>query len=81
MIVSWVDIAVEAGARREKACRELGLDPRTLERWRAGGVSDDGRRGPRHVPKNKLTASERAVVVPWGFAHLGTRCPIRCSIF
>jgi hypothetical protein len=49
---------VQAGARRASAAAEAGLDPRTLERWRAG-AEDDERRGPRIVPRNKLSAHER----------------------
>ena len=63
MIVSLVDVAVATGARRAVACAELGLDARTLERWRAAGVIDDGRHGPRRTPKNKLTHAERARIV------------------
>ena len=55
--------AVASGARRAVACAELGLDARTLERWRAPGVIDDGRHGPRRTPKNKLTRAERARIV------------------
>lgn len=61
-ILERVEEAVQAGARRASAAAEAGLDPRTLERWRAG-AEDDGRRGPRTVPKNKLSARERKRVV------------------
>jgi transposase InsO family protein len=61
-ILALVEEAVQAGARRASAASEAGLDPRTLERWRAGAV-DDERRGPRTVPKNKLSARERERVV------------------
>lgn len=44
----------------ERCCEELGLDPRTVQRWRHGGVGDDGRHGPKTAPKNKLPPSERA---------------------
>ena len=57
-----VVVACRPGARRASAASEAGLDPRTLERWRAGAV-DDERRGPRTVPKNKLSARERERVV------------------
>ena len=61
--MSLIAVAVASGARRAVACTELGLDARTLERWRASGVADDGRHGPRRVPKNKLTRSERARII------------------
>jgi transposase InsO family protein len=62
MILTLIEEAVEAGARRASAASEAGLDPRTLERWRAGAV-DDERRGPRTVPANKLSVRERERVV------------------
>lgn len=54
--------AVSAGARREITAREVGLDPRTVERWRGGKV-DDERRGPRTSPRNKLPDATRAKVL------------------
>lgn len=55
---------MQSGARWRRACEVAGLDPRTVERWRRqedGG--DDGRRGPRTVPANKLSERERERVV------------------
>jgi transposase InsO family protein len=63
MILGLVQEAVEAGARLEKACETLGLAARTLQRWRAQGVGEDRRAGPRHAPANKLSAAERARVL------------------
>lgn len=62
--LSLVAEAVEGGCRLERACNELGLDVRTVQRWRAqpaGGL--DARRGPRTQPRQKLTAKERAKVL------------------
>jgi putative transposase len=53
--------AVAAGARREQACKLLGLSARTLERW--DDESEDSRRGPKSSPANKLTAEERRRIV------------------
>lgn len=53
---------MSAGARREVAAREVGLDPRTVERWRGGKV-EDARRGPRTSPRNKLPDATRAKVL------------------
>lgn len=36
----------------------LGLDERTLQRWRKKGVGDDLREGPKTAPRNKLTPQE-----------------------
>ena len=63
MILGLVDEAVTAGARQHKACQLLGLDPRTLQRWRAQGIGEDRRAGPMQVPANKLSAAERAKVL------------------
>lgn len=52
-----------AGARRAPACRIVGLDPRTEQRWRAQGGGDDRRVGPTSTPANKLTEAERADVL------------------
>jgi putative transposase len=58
-----VDEAVGAGARREAACETLELNARTLERWRKNVAKQDGRKGPRTSPKNKLSIEERARVI------------------
>lgn len=34
-----------------------------MQRWRAGGVGDDGRHGPRTAPSNKLSDAERKAIV------------------
>jgi transposase InsO family protein len=62
MTVQAVNAAVAAGARREAACETVGLDARTLERWRSGN-DDDKRRGPMTAPANKLSAEERQEVL------------------
>lgn len=54
-----VDEAVKDGARAEKACEMLELSARTVERWRASGGGEDGRRGPKTPPANKLSEVER----------------------
>ena len=56
-----VDEAVAAGARREAACKVVGLPARTLQRWKH--TSDDNRNGPKHTPANKLSEAERRKVV------------------
>lgn len=57
MIRTLIAEAVTAGARRWKACELLGIAARTLERW--GDDREDGRHGPKSVPANKLSATER----------------------
>jgi putative transposase len=52
--------ATKSGARFELACKELGLDARTVQRWKKQGVDGEDRRaGPRSAPPNKLTQEER----------------------
>ncbi len=63
--VTLIEEAVEAGARRARACTELGLTARTLERWtRGGAVKSDGRPAAcRPVPRNRLSQEERKQVL------------------
>jgi transposase InsO family protein len=63
MILGLVDEAVAAGARQDEACDLLGLDPRTLQRWKSHDIGEDRRAGPKETPKNKLSAAERARLV------------------
>lgn len=63
MILGLVDEAVRSGARQAKACDLLGLDARTLQRWRREGARDDLRAGPKSAPGNALTARERQQVL------------------
>jgi len=59
MILSLVDEAVRSGARLRKACHELGLSVRTIQRWREHDGGGDGRHGPQTAPANKLSVGER----------------------
>lgn len=54
--------AVDSGARVEKACDVVGLDARTLQRWRRG-AGEDLRCGPKTSPGNRLTGLERARIL------------------
>jgi transposase InsO family protein len=63
-IVSWIEEASLAGARRAKACALLGITLRTLQRWRQSGeVAEDGRRALYGIPPNKLSDQERQGVL------------------
>lgn len=58
-----INEAVVNGARKHRACIEIGITLRTFERWRQedGRVRADARPGARRpVPANKLSAKERA---------------------
>lgn len=63
MILSLIEEAVTAGARQSAACKVVGIDPRTVERWRVQGVGDDRRAGPKHTPSNKLSPEERRLLL------------------
>jgi len=63
MILGLIDEAVAGGARQSKACELIGMEARTLQRWRAQGIGEDGRAGPKRSPENKFSAQERARVL------------------
>lgn len=57
-----IDEAVHAGARQQRACEELGITERTLQRWRH--TPEDSRpQAHRPTPANKLDAQERLAVL------------------
>lgn len=55
--------AQEAGARLAPCCRVVGVDARTVQRWRRAGGAEDRRRGPHSEPANKLSPAERSEVL------------------
>lgn len=63
MILEHIDEAVTAGARQSKAGELLGLDSRTLQRWRARGGGEALRQGPKTSRGNKLSDAERERVL------------------
>jgi hypothetical protein len=61
-VTSYIDEACAVGVRLEKACRVVGICPRTLQRWRqAGALKADGRQSAsrRRTPANRLSEAER----------------------
>lgn len=57
-----IDEAVAAGARQARACTQLGLSARTVQRWRH--TPADRRPDARHdTPANRLSEAERAAVL------------------
>jgi transposase InsO family protein len=54
--------AVHAGARQARACAELGIDPRTYQRWLRQEIGDDCRAGSLS-PVNKLTQEEEDTIL------------------
>lgn len=64
LLVDWLGEAVAAGARKIRACREIGLSLRTLQRWTETGVikADARTTVTRPTPRNALTEAERQVI-------------------
>ena len=56
MILVWVGEAVASGARFARACQELGVAGRTVQRWRQ--APEDRRRGPLSRAGNALSEAE-----------------------
>lgn len=62
-VLALVAEAVEHGARQHTACEMVGVDERTLQQWQLPKTAEDGRRGPRTAPHNKLSRGERETIV------------------
>lgn len=62
-VLELVAAAVGGGAKQVSACAMVGVDERTLQRWQHPETLKDGRHGPRTVPANKLTESERELIL------------------
>ncbi|WP_259386273.1 IS3 family transposase [Pseudoalteromonas sp. MSK9-3] len=62
---SLIDDAVTSGARKERACEEIGLSIRTLQRWQEQGeiIPDKRPTAKRPEPKNKLTEEEQQAIL------------------
>ncbi len=63
MMLERIDEAVRTGARLERACELAGISARCVQRWRAPGNEEDGRKGPLATPGNKLSPKERQAVL------------------
>lgn len=63
-MIGLIEDACSAGARLAKACKEVELSPRTVQRWRQHDeVPPDGRKAAARVPGNKLSEAERAEIL------------------
>jgi putative transposase len=60
--VQQISEAQESGCRIDPACKIVGIDKRTFERWRKDPCGDK-RCGPLTAPANKLTDQERKEIV------------------
>lgn len=65
IIIKLVAEAVQSGARQSKACEELGLTTRTLQRWLHPNAPSADKRpsAARPAPKHKLTDAEEAQII------------------
>jgi len=62
-VLELVEKAQAAGARQARCCEVVGVDVRTLQRWRRSETGQDERRGPASEPVNKLSDVERKRIV------------------
>lgn len=65
MLLELVDEAVAGGARKFRACEELGLTMRTYQRWKNPATPDEDQRphAIRPTPRHKLTDAEKAEIL------------------
>ena len=65
MAIELIDEAAACGARRPRACAELGIDDRTYRRWTVGNTICEDRRplAPKPTLANQLSAAERAQIL------------------
>lgn len=63
--VEWLTDAITSGARKRRACDELGISLRTFQRWtEVDTMKTDGRvTAPRSTPANALTEVERQTIL------------------
>jgi putative transposase len=63
--ITLIKEAVASGARETRACEELGISRRTLQRWRSDRTPPEDQRPvvKRPVPKNKLSEHERETII------------------
>lgn len=62
-VIELVKAAQSQGSRKEAACQELGVNIRTLQRWKQSGGLHDKRQYAKHNPPNKLSAASRAKIL------------------
>jgi len=64
-LIMWINEAVTSGARKTRACKVIGLNIRTLQRWTDGvNIHRDNRpSAKRPEPANKLSKEERDCII------------------
>ncbi|BBI42153.1 hypothetical protein KPSA1B_100862 [Pseudomonas syringae pv. actinidiae] len=69
LLIDWLNTAVAEGARKARACQEIDLSLRTLQRWTQTDVfkADARTTVTRPTPSNALSDVERqAIITPPG---------------
>jgi putative transposase len=61
--VELIQEAVNAGARRVAAAREVGISMRTLQRWEVTACQEDHRCGPQGSAGNALSEAEQDLIL------------------
>lgn len=58
--IKLIEEATRAGAREKRACQEMGIAQRALQRWRSSATPLQDKRplAKRPIPKNKLSEEE-----------------------
>lgn len=67
LAIELIEEANQNGCRRRVACKDLGIDLKTIKRWKEN--PSDGRQGPNSAPGNKLTIEERAQVINYATSN------------
>lgn len=62
-VLSLVAEGTECGLTQAASCEEVGVEPRTVQRWRLLPILEDGRKGPKTKPANRLSPTERAKIM------------------
>ena len=62
-ILGLICEAQKSGARLAKACEIIGINAKTIQRWRHDKNTHDKRLEPSHTPKNKFTDLERQRII------------------
>ena len=62
--IAILELLKEAvGAGQSKVCDILGIDERTIQRWKLANFKEDCRKGPLSQPASSLSQEERQVIL------------------
>jgi hypothetical protein len=69
-------VAIRRSDIQTEACQLVGLSVRAVQRWKAEGVPEDRRAGPKTAPANRLSETRIRVVTSRRSAKSGARAAI-----